>query len=151
MFLLQKINLSAQTAQDAWVVKHKMISFLFLFLSYPTMHYDHSILVMVVPCFIRLYPCSCMCIIPTRVSPHAALLRKTVWVESRVSWFLLTVLYTQWTTDCLHCDAQMLTSPVWGFKSVLWWRVACCIYVWALAVPSDQGSAWTLSLPLRLG
>lgn len=46
-----------------------------------------------------LFQCSVyvfhMCIIPTCVSPHAALSRETVWVESRVSWFLLTVLYTQ--------------------------------------------------------
>lgn len=51
-------------------------------------------------------------------------------------------------TGCLHCDAQMLTSSVWGFKRVLWWCVACCIYVWALSVPIWP---WTLTVRLRLG
>lgn len=44
--------------------------------------------------------------------------------------------------------AQTLTSCVWEFKSVLWWCVTGCIYVWPPAVPSYQnaGPVWIITV-----
>lgn len=44
--------------------------------------------------------------------------------------------------------AQTLTSCVWEFKSVLWWCVTGCIYVWPPAVPSYQNASpvWIITV-----